>query len=232
LIAVSRFTKRCVVDALGYPPERIQVVYEAANRELFKPLSVPAVFRRKYALHEGERYVLYVGSEDPRKNVKTLIRAFAIVHEQMPTAKLIKAGPPQFVAQRESLLSLVTALGLEGRVCFLDHVPDGDLPLLYNTADVFVLPSLYEGFSLPALEAMSCGTPIVASNRASLLEVVGEGGVLVDPEDVRTMAQHIVELISDPKRRAAASQAALEQAGRFSLQRQTDETVAVYTEVA
>ncbi|MBC7232562.1 MAG: glycosyltransferase family 4 protein [Chloroflexi bacterium] len=228
LIAISHYTKRCLVEAVRYPPERIHVVHCAVDREQFKPLAVPKGSRQKYGLDESQRYILYVGSEDPRKNVGTLIQAFHIVQQQVPSARLIKAGAAYFPAQRQKLQKQVAELGLEGKVLFLDHVPDEDLPLLYNAADVFVLPSLYEGFGLPALEALSCGTPVVAANRASLPEVVGEGGVLVEPMDAEAMAQAMVALLSDPQRRAAASQAALRQAERFSLQRQAEETLAVY----
>nr|MBC7245829.1 glycosyltransferase family 4 protein [Chloroflexota bacterium] len=228
LIAISQFTRSCLVEALGYPSERTQVIYRAVDREQFRSLTVPAAFRRKYSLDEGLRYILYVGSEDPRKNLATLLQAFHIVQQQVPSARLIKAGAAHFGAQREKLLAQVAQLGLKGKVRFLDHVPDEDLPFLYNVADVFVLPSLYEGFGLPALEAMSCGTPVIAANRASLPEVVGAGGVLVDPVDVETMAQAIATLVSDAERHATAAQAALQQAERFSLQRQASETLDVY----
>jgi len=232
LIAISQFTKRCIMDALDVPAERIHVVYRAVDTEKFKPLSVPAAFRQRYALYEGQPYVLYVGSEDPRKNVETLIKAFAIVQQQMPAAKLIKAGSAHFHGERERLLGLMAELGLGGKVRFLDHVPDEDLPLLYNAADVFVLPSFYEGFGLPALEAMSCGTPVIVANRAPLPEVVGERGILVNPRDAREMAQRIVELLAEPGRHAAAAQAALRRARYFSLERQTEQTMAVYAQVA
>lgn len=230
LIAISNFTKSCIIEALDYPAERIHVIHRAVDREVFRPLSVPPAFRQKYGLDKDQRYVLYVGSEDPRKNLETLIKAFAAVQERLPAARWIKAGSAYFAAEREKLLAWVAELGLEGKVRFLDQVPDEDLPLLYNAVEVFVLPSFYEGFGLPALEAMSCGTPVIASNRASLPEVVGEGGVLVDPQDEQEMAQRIVELIAKPERRAAASQAALQQADRFSLERQASETVGVYKE--
>lgn len=231
LIAVSHYTKRCILSTLAYPADRIQVIYEAANTEVFKPLPVPLAFRRKYGLDETQQLVLYVGSEDPRKNLATLIRAFAIVHERLPWARLIKVGAACFDAERDKVLQLVAGLGLAGRVRFLDHVLDQDLPLLYNAAHVLVLPSFYEGFGLPALEAMSCGTPVIASNCASLPEVVGNGGVLVDPHDEHAMAQHMLELLMDPERRAAASKAATEQAALFSLEREAEETMALYRDL-
>jgi glycosyltransferase involved in cell wall biosynthesis len=228
LIAISEYTKRCLVEALGYPAERIHVVHRAVDRTAFRAMPVPPGFWQKYGLEPGRPMVLYVGSDDPRKNLPTLVRAFALVHQQSPEAVWVKAGAPHFRSEREKLLQLVAELGLLGNVRFLDDVLDEDLPLLYNAAHVLVLPSLYEGFGLPALEAMSCGTPVVAANRASLPEVVGEGGMLVDPLDERALAEATLLLLADGARRAHASQAALQQAARFSLKRQADATFAVY----
>ncbi|HUW94315.1 MAG TPA: glycosyltransferase family 1 protein [Anaerolineae bacterium] len=232
IVAISEFTKRTVVQLTGYPADHIHVVYRAVDGAVFKPLPVPDGFRRKYELEAENPTVLYVGSEDPRKNVDGLLRAFARVRARVPTAQLLKVGAPHFAAERQRLLGLVDELGLDSSVRFLDHVPDEDLPLFYNAASVFVLPSFYEGFGLPALEAMSCGTPVVASDRASLPEVVGQGGALLDPDDVAGLADRIAGLLADPQWRAAASEVALLQAARFSLARQAEETLALYRALA
>jgi glycosyltransferase involved in cell wall biosynthesis len=232
LVAISEYSKKCIMEALGVPAGRIRVIHRAVDGDAFRPQALPKAFRRRYGLSEAERYVLYVGSEDPRKNLTTLLRAFARVVQEIPQARLIKVGAAHFGMQRQRLLALVEELRLTGQVRFVDQVPDEELPWWYNAADVFVLPSLYEGFGLPALEAMSCGTPVVASNRSSLPEVVGAGGVLLDPQDEAALAQAIVALLSDAERRAAASEAALAQAARFSLERQAEETLAVYQGVA
>ena len=231
LIAISEYTKECIIDTLGIPASRIRVIHRAVDGDTFCPQAVPEAFRQRYELSEAEPYVLYVGSEAPRKNLATLLRAFARVVQQAPQARLIKVGAAHFGMQRQRLLALVQELGLVGQVRLVDQVPDEELPWWYNAAHVFVLPSLYEGFGLPALEAMSCGTPVIASNRASLPEVVGGGGMLVDPLDEAALAQGIIELLSEPERRAAASQAALQQSERFSLARQADETLALYEQV-
>ncbi|MBN1261354.1 MAG: glycosyltransferase family 4 protein [Anaerolineae bacterium] len=231
LIAISAYTKQTLIEALDYPEAHIHVVHRAVDREVFKPLTVTGTFKQQYGLRKDERYVLYVGSEDPRKNLATLIEAFARVSRQLPQARLLKAGAPHFEAERKRLEQQVAHLNLEDRVRFLEHVPDEDLPLLYNAVDVFVLPSFYEGFGLPALEAMSCGTPLVAANRASLPEVVGQGGALVAPDDPEAMAEALHPLLEDPAHQAAAREAALAQAARFSLERQAAETLAVYEEV-
>jgi glycosyltransferase involved in cell wall biosynthesis len=216
------------MQALRVPATRIRVIHRAVDSAFFRPQSVPAAFRQRYGLSDAECYVLYVGSEDPRKNLATLLHAFARVAQQVPLAHLIKVGAAHFCSQRQGLLALVDELDLQGRVRFVDHVPDEELPWWYNAAQVFVLPSLYEGFGLPALEAMSCGTPVIAADRASLPEVVGPGGALVDPRDEATLADNIMALLTEPERHATASQAALSQAARFSLKRQAAETMAIY----
>jgi glycosyltransferase involved in cell wall biosynthesis len=231
LIAISEYTKQTLVEALSLPEDRIRVVYPAVDHQRFRPLEVPDAFLQKFGLSQEWHYVLYVGSDDPRKNLKTLVQAFAVVKRQVSDTKLLKVGAPQFAQERQRLLALVDELGLEDDVLFFDQVPDEDLPLLYNLADVFVMPSLYEGFGLPVAEAMSCGTPVVASNRASLPEVVGEEGVLVDPADVEALAQHVADVLGYRRRRAAASNAARRQAGRFSPERQTAKALAIYDRV-
>lgn len=231
LIAISEYTRQTLVSALGFRTERIRVVYRAVDTEVFRPLPVPLAFKQKYGLDGEHPYVLYVGSEDPRKNLEGLIRAFAIVREHVPAARLLKAGAAHFESERERLLCLVDELNLRDSVCFLDQVPDADLPLLYNAVSVFVLPSFYEGFGLPALEAMSCGTPVIASNRASLPEVVGPEGLLFDPEDHRALADQLVALLTDADRRSVAAEAALRRSQCFSLERQASETLAAYGEL-
>lgn len=228
IIAISEFTKGTIVQMTGYPAERIHVVYRAVDRSVFRPLSVPDAFRRRYGLEANIPHVLYVGSEDPRKNVAGLIRAFAEVREQVPKAQLIKVGAPHFSGERQRLVQLIEDLDLNGAVRFLDQVPDEDLPLFYNEASVFVQPSFYEGFGLPALEAMSCGTPVVASDRASLPEVVGARGLFVSPTNINDIADKVAGLLADPEYQAACAEAALEQAARFSLGHQAALTLAVY----
>jgi glycosyltransferase involved in cell wall biosynthesis len=176
-------------------------------------------------------YVLFVGSESPRKNLGNLFRAFALVRSRLPGVQLLKVGAAHFAHERHRLLALIEQLDLSDCVCFLDHVPEEELPLFYNAAHLVVMPSLYEGFGLPALEAMSCGTPVVASNRASLPEVVGGAGPLIDPESPEEMALVMADLLADEDRRTEASQAGLMQAAKFSSERQARQTLAIYEEV-
>lgn len=228
LIASSAFTRQTIIDLLNYPAERIHVIHIAVDREYFKPQPVPPDFRARHGLPEDARVVLFVGSEDPRKNLETLLRAFHLVVPRVPRAVLVKAGAVHFHHEAERLRTLSHDLGLAGRVHFLGRVDEEDLPLLYNTADLVVMPSLFEGFGLPVLEAMTCGRPVAVANTSSLTEVVGKGGVLFDPLRVDELALVLIRLLEHPEERQRLAAAALVQARSFSPERQAEQTREVY----
>jgi glycosyltransferase involved in cell wall biosynthesis len=231
IIAISEYTRRTLVEHLGYSPDRIHVVYRAVDTEVFCPREVPSAFREKYGASEDWRYVLYVGSEDPRKNLPTLIRAFALVKRQIEKVKLLKVGAPHFGAEREKLIALIAELELENDVLFFNHVPDDDFPLFYNSAQVFVLPSLCEGFGLPVLEAMSCGMPVITARSGPLPEVVDGAGILIDPTDVEGMAEQLCCVLRDQGYRCNLSEAALVRSRDFGLGQQGTQTIQVYDQV-
>ncbi|MGA9351067.1 MAG: glycosyltransferase family 1 protein [Anaerolineae bacterium] len=235
IITVSQASKRDIVRYLHIPPERVHITYEAAG-EAFHPVKDEAqltAIRREYAL--PKRYFLYLGGFDQRKNLSTLLRAFALLVNRQRAAggeqaRLVIAGQ---VPGRESPLfpdprRLVRELGVEERVIFTGWVPEGDKPALLSGAVTFVFPSLYEGFGLPAVEALACGTPVIASNRSSLPEVVGEGGILVEPTDAEALAEAMEVLLVDDVLRAELQQRALTQAAKFSWKQTAQETLTVY----
>jgi len=241
IITVSQASKRDIVRYLHIPPERIHVTYEAAGEE-FQPVEDEAcpepsrraqlaAIRQKYAL--PERYLLYLGGFDQRKNLSALLRAFALLVNKQRQARLVIAGK---LPERDSSLfpdprRLVEELGLEERVIFTGWVAEEDKPSLLTGATAFVFPSLYEGFGLPTLEAMACGTPVIASNSSSLPEVVGEGGILVEPTDVEALAEAMEVLLVDDALRDELRQRALAQAAKFSWEQTALETLAVYQKV-
>ena len=159
-----------------------------------------------------------------------MLRAFALLVNKQQQARLVIAGKlpgrdsPLFPDPRR----LVRELGVKERVTFTDWVSEEDKPALLSGATAFVFPSLYEGFGLPTLEAMACGTPVIASNRSSLPEVVGEGGILVEPTDVEALAEAMGVLWIDDTLRAELRQRALAQADKFSWKQTAQETLAVY----
>jgi len=233
IITVSQASARDLVRHLHIPLERIHVTYEAAGED-FQPVEDEAqlaAIRQKYAL--PERYLLYLGGFDQRKNVYTVLRAFALLVSKQPQARLVVVGK---LPGRNSPLfpdphRLVRELGVEESVIFTGWVAEEDKPSLLSGAAAFLFPSLYEGFGLPALEAMACGTPVVASNRSSLPEVVGEGGILVEPTDAESLAEAMEALLVDDALRAELRQRALAQAAKFSWKQTALETLAVYRKV-
>jgi glycosyltransferase involved in cell wall biosynthesis len=169
VIAVSHTTKRDLERYLGIPETRIAVVHEGLDHELFR-----VVEARPFDFP----YLLYVGSEQPRKNLVTLLRAFALLKRKPQFLKVVKVGAAAANGDhlwRQQTLRAVGELGLEGKVIFTDRCEEGRLPAYYSAAELFVLPSLYEGFGLPPLEAMACGCPVIVSNRGALPETAGPG---------------------------------------------------------
>lgn len=231
LIAISQYTKKTLVEALGCPEEKIEVVLYGVDHAVFRPLPVSSGLRERYGLEGGCRYLLYVGAESPRKNLPRLVKAFAMLRERMPDLRLIKVGTPEYLAQFRKLKELLGELSLEPFVHFVNHPPEEDLVALYNMADVFVFPSLYEGFGMPPLEAMACGTPVVCSNAASLPEVVGDAALTVDPYDVEALAQAVCRVLIEPDLAADLRGRGLGRAARFTWERTARETVEVYRQV-
>jgi glycosyltransferase involved in cell wall biosynthesis len=228
LIAISEYTKQTLVEVLGLPAERIHVIYPAVDHEKFRSMPVPYAFYAKYGLDKEWRYILFVGSEDPRKNLGTAMRAFALVKQQVPGVKFLKIGVPQFARERHRLLTLIAELDLQQDILLLNCVPDEDLPLFYSMADMCVMPSLYEGFGLPMAEAMACGTPVVCARVGPLPEVVGDGGVQVHPYDLHAFADAIFTLLTSEDERFRLQRAGQERVRQFTWERAACETERLY----
>jgi glycosyltransferase involved in cell wall biosynthesis len=259
ILTVSQHAKREIVERYGLSPDKITVTYEAAG-EQFRPIADPAslqAVRAKYGIGDSP-FALALGNLQPRKNMTRLVEAFAKLvasesevggsegqrvggqkseveataltapHSPLP-ASLVIAGKAQW---RESeVFQAVKQAGLEGRVLFPGYVDDADLPALYSAATVFVYPSLYEGFGLPPLEAMACGTPVISSNAASLPEVVGDAALLIDPTDTTALTQALHNVLAEPALHANLRRRGFERAAQFSWQRCAAETLAVYRQV-
>jgi len=227
VIADSAATKRDLAQLYGTDPQRIAVVPLGVD-ELFQPVTDPARLAAvcaKYGL-PGD-YLLYVGTLQPRKNLVRLVEAWAQICNLQSAIcnKLVLAGKRGWLY--EEIFATVRKLGLEGRVLFPGYVPEEDLPALLSGATAFVLPSLYEGFGLPVLEAMACGTPVIAANVSSLPEVVGDAGLLVDPLDSDALAATMQRLVQDAALGEDLRQRGLARARLFSWPRSAQETLAV-----
>ena len=228
LIAISEYTKRTLVEALDLAADRIHVIYPAVDHERFHPLDVPDEFRARHGLGSEWRYVLCVGSDDPRKNLSTLLQALALAKQQLAKVKLIKVGSSHFPREHERLMDLVEALDLQGHVLFLDRVPDEELPLLYNLADVLAMPSLYEGFGLPVAEAMACGTPVVCSRAGALPEAAGDSAILVKARDAAALAAAIAGVLEDQLLRKKMTERGQARAAMFTWKNTAEQLVQLY----
>jgi glycosyltransferase involved in cell wall biosynthesis len=228
LIADSSATQRDLIERYGTKPDKITVIYPGYDKATFQPVrdeeAIEAV-KAKYDI-AGD-YILFVGTLQPRKNLTRLIEAYWKL--EAGSWKLVIAGKKGWLY--EEIFQQVERLGLAGRVVFTDYVPEGDLPTLLSGARLFVFPSLYEGFGLPVLEAMACGTPVVCSNTSSLPEVAGDAAVLVDPLDVKGLAMAMERVLSDEELRAGLIEHGFEQARKFSWERCARQTLTVLENV-
>jgi glycosyltransferase involved in cell wall biosynthesis len=231
LITVSEHSKRCVVEHLGIAEHRITTIHEGVDRDRFRALQVPAAIRERYGLPEGRRYLLYVGTEDRRKNLVVLVRGLAKLRRRLPDVELVKVGRPHRSRERPRLLELATELGIGQAIHFLDEVPEDDLPLLYNLADVYVTASPYEGFGLPVLEAMASGTPVVCAKAASHVEIAGEAALRVPPGDVDTFADTVRSLLESREQQSLLRRSGQEQAARFTWAATIRNTADVYRQL-
>lgn len=227
VIAVSQSTKEDIIRFYHLPAEKIHVIYEGYDAELFHPYQDTQAVTQVYGL---EHYIHYGGNILPHKNVARLIQAFKLIASKVPH-QLVLQGRRDSVHAAE-LETLVMELGLADRVVFLGYVPLNHLPYLYSGATVFVTVSLSEGFGLPPLEAMACGTPVVASKASSLPEVVGDAGILVDPDDTEQIAEALLQVIEHQALRAELSQKAVKRAGLFSWSTTARQTLKVLQSVA
>lgn len=195
IVAVSAWTKRDLAELLDVAPERVTVIHHGLE-PFFRPQPQEAAeaFRRQRGL--PERFVLWLGVIEPRKNLGVLLRALAHLRDRgWRGPPLVCAGPRGWLW--EETLALMDTLELHDVVHFIGAVPFAELPQLYAAASAFLFPSLYEGFGLPPLEAMACGTPVVSSNAASLPEVLGEAALYVDPNDVEGWAEAVRRVVED-----------------------------------
>jgi glycosyltransferase involved in cell wall biosynthesis len=228
VIAISDSTRQDVIDLLGVPPERVHTIYCGADDQ-FRPLPASEIAAFKANRGLPDNFILFLGTLEPRKNVDGLIRAYARWREWEPQAPpLIIVGGKGWYYGR--IFGLVEALNLTTTIRFADYVPQSELPLWYNAASLFVYPSHFEGFGLPVLEAMACGTPVITSTASSLPEVAGRNGTacLVDPNDTTALAAAMRHVMADADLRVAMSQQGLARASGFSWDRTARETVEVY----
>ena len=229
-ITVSEFSARELVELYGLKREHIRVIPNGVSED-FAPRrddQAMAELRKRIGL-KAERYVLFVGGADPRKNHQTFLEAAEKVRKKLGSRMLVLVGSPihpfgnyEETARRRSLQEKVLCPGL---------VSTADLQLLYSSADLFVFPSLYEGFGMPVLEAMACGAPVLTSNSTALAEVAGDAALLADPQDAKALGEAMIRVLEDEPLRAALRGKGFERAKQFSWEQAATKTVDLYWEV-
>lgn len=210
LIAISENTKNDLIRYLRVPEERIRIVPNGVNHHTFRVRDRNEA-RETLGLEKPKTYILNVSSDEQRKNFPGLLQAFSLVLRAPHDACLIHVGGLSKKSRR-----MIEEMNLAPRIANFEHLSEEQLALLYNASDLFAFPSYYEGFGLPVLEAMASGCPVVASNRSSLPEVVGEAGILVDPENIQALGNAMHRVLADTPLRNDLIRRGLEQAKNFS----------------
>ncbi len=211
----SENTRQDIIELLGVHPDRVEVVYPGVGREfrIIEDRQALEPVARAYGIHLP--FILSVGTLEPRKNLGTLLDAYALLRRGSSLDhKLVIAGGKGWLY--DGVFSHVEELALKNDVLFLDYVPEEHLPALYNLSDLLVFPSLYEGFGLPPLEAMACGTPVITSDGSSLPEVVGEAGLMVPARDCAALAAMMGRVLSDSELRGELVTRGLVRAAQFT----------------
>ena len=223
VLTISEHARRDIVRLLSVPEQRVDVTYPAAE-ERYRIVATAEVDAFRLARGLPDAFIFAVGTLEPRKNLVGLLHAYA---------RLGTPRPPLYVAggtgwRFSPIFDTVQQLHLQDDVHFLGFVPEDELPLWYNAARLFAFPSLYEGFGLPVLEAMACGTPVITSTAASLPEVAGKAALMVPPKDTDLLAREMERVLDDPQLRTEMRAAGRIQASRFSWRAMTDQIVASY----
>lgn len=230
IIAISHATKADLVRRYAVHPDKISVIHHGLSPD-FCPIPSQqqrAAICARYGIAAAGGYLLYVGTIQPRKNLVRLIDAFAQAASASPTVRslqLVIAGKTGWLSRQ--IEQRASDAGIAGQVHFPGYVADADLPALLSGALAFVFPSLYEGFGMPVLEAMACGTPVLTSSTSSLPEVAGDAALLVDPHDSRAIADGLRQLVEDGALRERLRERGLAHAARFTWDRAAQETLRV-----
>lgn len=233
IIAVSANTKEELLESYNVNASKVQVIYNGVDAGKFKPANEKDRVKREMGFN-SDKVVLYVGRLYSRKGLSTLLRAAPIILQKFRKVKFVISGK-SFHGEEEKLKTLASRLGVEKNVLFYGYIPDEKLPKLYQAADIFVLPSIYEGMPFTLLEASASGLPVVATRVGGIPEVVsdGENGFLVSPLDIKGLAERILYLLENPSRAhemGLLGRRIVEE--KFSWQRVAERVMEVYNEVS
>jgi glycosyltransferase involved in cell wall biosynthesis len=233
ILTLSEFSRQDIVDTDSIAPDRVSVTPAAAASD-FKPIEDETELRKIREIYGIERdYILSVSSIQPRKNLIRLIEAYSCLRGLRPEGKL----PQLVLVGKRAWLDDETFRAAQRHsanndIAFTGYVAERDLPALYSGATCFIYPSFFEGFGLPVLEAMQCGVPVIAGNRTSIPEVVGEAGLLFDPFDTNSLVQALTRMLDNPEYRAALRIQGLERAREFDWKQTAQLTLKAYQKAA
>jgi glycosyltransferase involved in cell wall biosynthesis len=229
LIAVSENTKKDILQHLNVPDSKIHVVYHGVD-ERFSPLYDKEQLNSislKYNLPED--FILYVGVVEPRKNLIALLNAFRNLNKTNKNLRLVIVGQTGW--GYDKVMELVETPELKGTVLLTGYIPPDELPAIYNLAKIFVYPSIYEGFGLPVLEALACGTPTITTSVSALPEIIGDAGVLVPPDNDQALLDAMQTLLENDSEQNRLSKKGVQRAAFFTWERAARETCKVYQQV-
>lgn len=230
IITVSEFSKKEIGKYIKYPEENIEIIHPAVDHNLYYRNRNKMILK-KYGIKDNEKVILYVGAEEPRKNVQFIINSFSNLKKRIPEVKLLKVGMPNYPGVRRKLIQQIESLNLQKDIIFAGYVSELALAEIYNAVDLFVFPSLYEGFGIPPLEAMACGTPVITSNTSSLPEVVGDAAIQINPYDVEKFAEEMYEVLTNERLKEEMIRKGLERSKMFSWENSAKKTLKVYREM-
>ncbi len=238
ILTVSEYSKREIIEYFKLPESKVRVVSEAA-RSVFSVLQPGSEINQtlsRFGLEPDKPFLMYVGGISPHKNLNTLVDTFHLIiqNANFSSVKLVLVGDYKddpFFSAYPSLKKQIDRLGLSDKVIFTGYIEDLELAHLYNSTSMVVLPSLEEGFGLPAVEAMACGTPVAASHRGSLPEVLGKAGLFFDPTDTENMAETLRQVLSDQALRKEMSQTGLTRAKDFLWNKAAKDMLVIFNEL-
>ncbi len=237
IVAVSEYTKRQLLEHFRMDNKNITVIpygIDAAYHEIpnFRSTIAYRELLQTFKVREGSDgnspIILVVGSEHPRKNMQTVLATMEQLKKQFPNILLIKVGDAGLLSGRQKTLDFIEKFDLAAHVKLVGNISSERLNELYNLADVLLFPSYLEGFGMPPLEAMAAGCPVICSNAASLPEVVGDGALMHDPDDVQAFADSIVRIVSDPATKQLLVEKGKENAARYSWNKAAQQTLTLY----
>jgi len=229
LISLSNTMTEAVCKHVRYPITQVRTIYHGVSDKFRVEMNGERLAFARAQYHLPERFILFVGRLYPEKNFAMLAQAFARIKDLIPH-RLVVAGQPRYKFKQD--VNLLRQLEIDDRVDFLDYVPNDDLPMIYNIADCFVNPSLYEAFGLAQLEAMACGCPVIAANSGAIPEITNGAALLFDPKSPEELSRAILKVICEPDVRRDLVHRGLIRAREFTWERAAGETLKVFNELA